>query len=59
MIAELFQLLPPQVVQLLPYLPRAEAIENAIIIFFVMRRLMAVYRRERAIERRLTVSVKV
>jgi len=59
MIADLFQLLPPQTLQFLPYLLQADAIESSIVIFFVIRRLLALHRRERAIARRLAVSVRV
>ena len=54
-IAQAFQLLPPQVSEILPYVQQAEVIENSIVIFFVARRLIAIHRRECAIERRLTV----
>jgi hypothetical protein len=54
-IAQVFQLLPPQIREILPYVQQAEVIENTIIILFVVRRLIAIHRRECAIERRLTV----
>ena len=59
MITHVFQLLPPELFHLLSYLPQAEAIEDTVVIFFVVRRLLGVYRRELAIERRLAVSVRV